>query len=279
MTAEIAATIAPTSVRSRRSRRICSTEWRRSKRSTSSPPGWPRDRSLADTCAIERRGSATAAGRCGRSGWRWRRRSSAGPRSRGRWPALITAGTDAAKHGVGLLLVGDARGDEGGDGVERPAHRARLGRDADRGDVAGSAASDSRTRRVLPMPASPETRATVGLVTGHHGGGVDENRRDGRRDAGPPDHHRAHPQRPDEHGRSTVRQLNDRRVVRIRRHGGRGPAGAPPGRKWIDEGGTLVRPMAPRRRAAPRARSPPGRSCPDQVRSAPLSTASSDGDS
>ena len=43
---EIAATIAPTSVRSRRSRRTCSTEWRRSRRSTSSPPGWPRDRSF-----------------------------------------------------------------------------------------------------------------------------------------------------------------------------------------------------------------------------------------
>ena len=160
LASEIAATIAPTSVRSRRSRRTCSTAWRRSRRRTSSPPGWPRDRSFGRYVAMTTRfGHGCWAMRSMRlalaasTQWRSSTTSTTGPRptaaaTRSKTAAAVVS--SAAPGPTSAATASSGRPIEPGWAVT-PTVVTRDGRDS----------TSSRTSRVLPMPASPETRATV----------------------------------------------------------------------------------------------------------------------
>ena len=188
---EIAAIIAPTSVRSSRSRRTCSTACRRSSRSTSSPPGWPRDRSFGRYVAmITRFGHGCWAMRSMRLAlaasiqWRSSTTSTTGP--------LATAATDELEHRGSDVLVGAARADERGDRVERAAHRTGLGRDG-HGRHPGWQRVDQLAHEARLADARlAGHEGDRGLVAGDDLGGVDDAGEAGERTS-PTHHHGAHP--------------------------------------------------------------------------------------
>ena len=159
---EIAATIAPTSVRSSRSRRTCSTACRRSSRSTSSPPGWPRDRSFGRYVAmITRFGHGCWAMRSMRLAlaasiqWRSSTTSTTGPLATAAATRSNTAAaTSSSAPPVPTSVATASSGRPIEPGWAVTVTRRHAG-------PAGTRPARA-TRRVLPMPASPDTRATVG---------------------------------------------------------------------------------------------------------------------
>ena len=124
--------------------------------------------------------------------------STAGPRGDG-------VGDDRRTRQSACSSPARPAGTRPASGIERPAHRTGLGGDADGGDrERASTATTSRTSRVLPMPASPDTSATSGcspVITS--AASIDADQAIGR--TRPPDHHRAHPHAPEEHVRRRYR--------------------------------------------------------------------------
>ena len=116
-----------------------------------------------------------------------------------RW-ALGRRRRDQVEDCAGDLVTRRLGSTRPGHGVERPAHRSGLGSHRDRGDVGRAAiATISRTSRVLPIPASPETKRHRRLLGRHHVGGIDDPRQAGE-GASAADHDRAHPDATAQHG-------------------------------------------------------------------------------